>query len=198
VFIAQPQPSPDSNRIVEATAKEMGFEMNLTRAWAWRPDVYEAFAALRSQLTSRSKLSKRELAVMVCATASELGDSYCALAWGNTLTKEASPSVAAAVIAGQTDSSMTARDRALATWARKVVANPNATTAGDVIALREAGFTDLEVFEATAFVAFRLAFSSVNDALGVKPDRQLRERLPSEVASAVTFGRGDGPAWLER
>lgn len=189
MFIAQPEPSPDSNRIIDGTAKEMGFEMNLTKAWAWRPDVYDAFAALRSQLTSKSNLSKRDQAVIVCATASALGDSYCALAWGNTLCKEADPSVAEAVISGRAAASMTPRDQALAAWARKVAANPNGTTPNDVNALREAGLSEREIFEVTAFAAFRLAFSTVNDALGVEPDSPLRERLPPEVARAVAFGR---------
>jgi alkylhydroperoxidase/carboxymuconolactone decarboxylase family protein YurZ len=32
---------------------------------------------------------------------------------------------------------------------------------------------DEEIFDATVFVAFRLAFSTVNDALGARPDLQL-------------------------
>ena len=60
--------------------------MSLTRARAWRPDVYDAFAGLRARLMSNSTLSKRDLAVLVCATAAELGDSYCSLAWGSWLT----------------------------------------------------------------------------------------------------------------
>jgi len=189
MFIAQPQPSPESARIIEGTARDMGFEMNLTKAWAWRPDVFEAFVALRNGLTSKSSLSKRELAVIVCATAAELGDAYCALAWGHTLSQQAGPAVAAAVIARAVEPTMTPRDRALATWARQVVADPNGTTPDDVQALRQAGLSELDIFEATAFIAFRLAFASVNDALGVQPDRQLKERLAPEVASAIDFGR---------
>jgi len=83
-----------------------------------------------------STLSRRELAVLVCATASALRDSYCSLAWGKTLAKEASAS-AAAVIADTPDASLTARDRAPAAWARKVVSDPNAiVTFGRVAADR--------------------------------------------------------------
>ena len=39
------------------------------------------------------------------------------------------------------------------------------------------------------FIAFRLAFSTVNDALGVQPDWELGESVPKEVGAAVTFGR---------
>jgi hypothetical protein len=39
------------------------------------------------------------------------------------------------------------------------------------------------------FVALRLAFSTVNDALGVQPDAALRTTLPSAILDAVTTGR---------
>jgi uncharacterized peroxidase-related enzyme len=189
MFIKAPAASADSDRMFAASAQSMGFVMNLTKAWAWRPDVFDAFAALRNQLTSKSTLTKRDQAVIVCATASELGDSYCSLAWGKTLAAEASPQVAAAVIGGGDDPALAPRDRALARWARKVVADPNGTTADEVESLRACGFTDREIFEATTFIAFRLAFSTVNDALGVHPDLQLAESVDAKVRAAVTFGR---------
>ncbi|MBV8037115.1 MAG: hypothetical protein JOY88_18895 [Pelomonas sp.] len=163
--------------------------MNLTKAWAWRPDVFDGFAALRSELTSQSTLSKRELTLLVCATASELGDAYCALAWGRTLAQSTSEDVAAAVISDLPSLELGERDQALTSWARKVVRDPNATTAADVQSLRDSGLSEREIFEATLFVAFRLAFSTVNDALGVKPDRELVELVPKHVRAAIDFGR---------
>ena len=62
----------------------------------------------------------------------------------------------------------------------------------DVNALRAAGFTEKEIVEATVFIAFRLAFSTVNDALGVAPDWQLAKSVPNEVSAAVSFGRPAG------
>ena len=189
MFIAPPEDSDDTARIYKASKESQGFVMNLTRAWAWRPDVFEAFAALRAQLTAKSSLSRREQAVMVCAMAAELGDSYCAMAWGKVLAQEADPASAAALIGNASADRLTARDQALAAWARKLVADPNGTSKRDVDALRAAGLSEKEIVEATVFIGFRLAFSTVNDALGAKPDRQLVDSLPPEVAAAVTFGR---------
>ena len=189
MFIAAPEDSADTLRLYKSSADSQGFVMNLTRAWAWRPDVFEEFAALRSRLTTKSSLSKREQAVIVCATAAKLRDSYCSLAWGKTLAAEAGADLAAAVIGSTTHAGLSARDQALAEWARKVVANPNGTSSQDVSALQAAGFTEREIFESTVFIAFRLAFSTVNDALGVRPDWELAEAVPKEVGAAVTFGR---------
>jgi hypothetical protein len=59
--------------------------------------------------------------------------------------------------------------------------------------LREVGLGEREIFEATAFVAFRLAFSTVNDALGAAPDKQLADAAPPTVRAAVDFGRAPSP-----
>jgi uncharacterized peroxidase-related enzyme len=189
MFLLAPESSEAVERFYKSSADAQGFLMNLMAAWAWRPDVFESFAALRDQLTSNSALSKRDQAVLVCATASQLQDSYCSLAWGKKLSAEAGAASAAAVLAGGEGVGLTARDRALADWARKVVANPNSTTPDDVQALRATGLDDRAIFEATAFIAFRLAFSTVNDALGAAPDWQLVHAAPQEVSAAVTYGR---------
>ena len=194
MFITQREDCADTEKVYQASAASQGFVMNLVRAWAWRPDVFDGFAALRNQLVTQTALSKRELAILVCAAVSELGDAYCSLAWGRTLAQEASAAIAAAVIGNVASAGLSERDLALAAWARKVVRDPNATTAADIQALRAAGLGEREIFEATVFVALRQAFSTVNDALGVRPDRQLAEQVPAEVREAVRFGRAPANA----
>jgi hypothetical protein len=70
-----------------------------------------------------------------------------------------------------------------------VAEDPNGTTAEQVEALREGGFDDRQIFGLTLFVALRVAFSTVNDALGATPDPELLERTPEQLGEAVTFGR---------
>jgi uncharacterized peroxidase-related enzyme len=189
MFLSSPPESEAVARVYRSSLDSQGFVMNLTRAWAWRPDIFDGFAALRSQLTNNSSLSKRELAVIVCATAAGLGDSYCALAWGKMLAEASNPESAAAVLQASTTDELSSRERALSDWARKVVTNPNGTTAEDIAKLRATGFAEQEIAEATIFVAFRIAFSTVNDALGACPDWELVDAAPREVVTAVTFGR---------
>jgi uncharacterized peroxidase-related enzyme len=189
MYISPAPMNADVRRIQADGVASQGFLMNLTHVWAWRPEVFEGFAALRSQLTGNSTLTKRELAVIVSATASALGDSYCSLAWGTMLAKQSQPNVAAAVLRGNDDPELAPRDRALAAWARKVAKDPVGATAADVQALRDAGFAEREIVEATMLVAFRIAFSTVNNALGAHPDPELASSAPAEVARAVSFGR---------
>jgi alkylhydroperoxidase family enzyme len=87
------------------------------------------------------------------------------------------------------DAELDPSEKALAQWARQVTRDPNAIDAADVQALRDAGFDDTQIFEITVFVAMRLAFSTVNDALGALPDVELGAEVAEEVKTAVTFGR---------
>lgn len=189
MFLSMPVPTEASAALFARDVAEDGYIGNLTHLWAWRPDVQEAFTKARSTLMEKSTLSMRERAVLVCATAAAVGDSYCALAWGTRLASLTDSATAAAVLKRGASPALTARDTELAQWAAKVVDEPNATTAGDIERLRAVGLSDEEIFNATVFVAFRLAFATVNDALGAHPDHQLAADAPAAVREAVLYGR---------
>jgi uncharacterized peroxidase-related enzyme len=196
MFLSTPSPSEASSAHYARDIADDGYVSNLTRLWAWRPDVFDAFLNARTLLTEKATFSLRERAILVCATAANVGDSYCALAWGTTLASETDPTTAAEVLQRKEATALTARERALATWAGQVARDPNAITAEDVDRLRGAGIADEEIFNATVFVAFRLAFSTVNDALGACPDGPLAAGAPAAVRDAVSYGRtvADAPA----
>lgn len=189
MFLELPPDDEATAALYAADAESDGYVMNLTRLWAWRPDICNGFVDLRRALVSQSTLSERERAVIVCASVATLGDSYCALAWGRNLAEAADAGIASAVLRAEDDARLTAREKALAQWSRKVVRSPNATSEADVERLRAAGLGDREIFEATALVAFRVAFSTVNDALGARPDHALAQAAPAEVRAAISFGR---------
>ncbi|TDC38681.1 hypothetical protein E1211_06480 [Micromonospora sp. 15K316] len=187
-FLADPPQSPAVTAAYEADVASDGYVNTLTRAWSWRPDVLASFQDLRGDLLAESGLSAREVAVMVAATAAARGDAYCALAWGSRLAELSDEVTAARVLRG-VDSDLSDREAALAGWSRQVVRDPNATTEADLDRLRDSGLDDQEIFEATTWIAFRLAFSTIDDALGARPDTQLAERAPRLVREAVTYGR---------
>jgi len=187
-FLEEPPISPEAQALYDEDVKESGYVWNVSQLWAYQPDTMERLFQLMSQAFKPSGLDFRQRGILVAAAASTLGDSYCSLAWGGKLSGAANPSLAAAVLNG-TDVGLTAQERAIASWARKVVKDPNSTTAGDVEDLRDTGLTDRQIFAITAFVALRVAFSTINDALGAKPDTQLVESLPAAVTQSVTYGR---------
>jgi uncharacterized peroxidase-related enzyme len=188
-FLAAPPETPETRRLFDDDLSGMGYVMNSSRLWAHQPAALSALSGLLEETTRAGSLSFRQRAVLVTSAAAALGDSYCSLAWGTKLAAAARPDVAAAVIDGRTDG-LEDDEKALATWARQVVRDPNGITNDEVEALRKAGFDDGQIFAITAYVALRLAFATVNDALGALPDNELSAGVPREVRSAVTFGRG--------
>jgi len=187
-FVDLPPPSPEADRLCADDVAGRGFVMNISYLWGHQPALHDALAGVIGLSSEAASLSLRERAVLVSACASTLGDAYCSLAWGSRLAGEAGPDVAAAVIRGE-DTGLTPAEQALAAWARRVVQAPNATTVAHVDELRAAGYDDGQIVAITLFVALRLAFAAVNDALGAQPDAELAAAAPPPVRDAVTFGR---------
>jgi uncharacterized peroxidase-related enzyme len=187
-FLDVPEATAEAQRMFDEDTAELGYVMNVSRLWAYQPATVTGLFTLLTQVNSRDRLSLRQRSILVTACASALGDSYCSLAWGSKLAKASDPQTAARVLGG-VDDGLSTGERAMAAWARKVARDPNATTAADVQELRDAGFTDSQIFTITVFVALRLAFSTVNDALGLRPDSALRSTAPAILRDAVTFGR---------
>jgi alkylhydroperoxidase family enzyme len=187
-FLRAPDATPAVDRLYAHDLAEMGYVMNLSRAWAHLPPAHEGLVALLGQAAAAAGLTFRQRGVLVSAAASTMGDPHCSLAWGGRLAGEVGEEVAARVLRGD-DSGLSEPEQALASWARSLAVDPNGTDSGDVQALRDAGYDDAQIFAITLYVALRIAFSTVNDALGARPDRELGRTVPALVREAVIFGR---------
>ncbi|MGI5175390.1 carboxymuconolactone decarboxylase family protein [Dactylosporangium sp. CA-152071] len=187
-FLATPEPTAEAQRLFDDDVAELGYVMNNSRLWAYQPETLSGLFELLRNANAGDRLSLRQRGILVTACASAFGDSYCALAWGGKLAGLSEPETAAGVLTGS-DAGLSSEERAMAGWARKVARDPNGTTEADVQVLRDAGFSDPQIFTMTVFVALRLAFSTVNDALGARPDQALHASAPAAVRDAVTFGR---------
>ncbi|QGG97017.1 hypothetical protein GH723_07430 [Actinomarinicola tropica] len=161
-----------------------GYVMELTRVWAHDPALQPRLGDLLGGATETAGLSLRQRAVLVTATASTIRDPYCGLAWGRRLADETSADVAAGLLRGD-DAALDPADQALARWARRAAGRPHETTAADVDDLRQAGFDDAQILGITVYVAGRIAFSTVNAALGARPDPELLAAAPPQVRDAV-------------
>jgi uncharacterized peroxidase-related enzyme len=187
-FLQEPPTSEEARSLYDEDMADDGYVWNGTRLWAHQPATLNRLFELMSQAFAPSGLDFRQRGILVIAAASTLGDSYCSLAWGGKLSSISGAGVAVDVLNGS-DSGLTDQEKAMAAWARKVIRDPNATTPADIQALRDCGLDDGQIFAITAFVALRLAYSTINDALGAQPDPQLLRSLPPIVRDAVTFGR---------
>lgn len=192
-FLELPAVTPEAQALFDEDVAEDGYVMNVSRLWAYNVPLVNNLFGLMGQAIADQELTFRHRGILVAACASTLGDSYCSLAWGSKLAGASDSDTAAAVISGS-DEGLGDDERALASWARKVVRDPNQTMIQDIDALRSVGFSDAQIFAITAFVALRLAFSTVNDALGVGPDPELRAAAPRPLVEAIRFGRSPEPS----
>jgi alkylhydroperoxidase family enzyme len=186
-FLEEPASSDEAQRMFGEDLAELGYVMNFSRLWAYRPDLLDRLFALLGA-TAAGRLDLRARSILVTACASAFGDSYCSLSYGGKLARQAGAEVAAAVLA-EDDQGLDPAEQCLAAWARAIARDPNATRPDQVAALREAGYGDADIFAMTVFIALRIALATVNDALGLHPDAELADGLPPAVRAAVTFGR---------
>jgi uncharacterized peroxidase-related enzyme len=191
-FLGQPPMTPQTQALYDEDVADSGYVWNVSRLWAYQPETVQRLFELMSLAFTPSGLAFRQRGILVTAAASTLGDSYCSMAWGGKLAGATDADLAAGVLKGH-DGELSEQEGAMAAWARKIVKDPNATTPADIEALRDAGLNDEQIFAITAFVALRLAFSTINDSLGAQPDPQLVESLPTEVVDAVIYGRPASP-----
>ncbi|GAA4160010.1 hypothetical protein GCM10022251_37310 [Phytohabitans flavus] len=187
-FLARPEPTPRAKDHFDEDIVQFGHIMNASRLWAYQPAAFDGIVELLRQTSVEHGITTRQRGILVTACASALGDSYCAISWGTKLARTADAQTASAVLRGD-DTGLTAPEHALAAWARKVVRGPSHTTPADIQDLRDNGFTDAQIFAITVFVSIRIAYSTVNDALGAQPDAFFHTLAPAPVRDAVTFGR---------
>jgi len=191
-FLDTPSETADARRLFDSDVDEIGYVMNATRLWAYQPVVLEGLFGLMKDASIAADLTVRQRGILVAAMASTLRDSYCSLSWGSKLAGRADAAVAAGVLRGD-DDGLTPAEHAMAEWARTITNDPGRASQADIESLRATGFSDRQIFAITTFVALRIAFSTVNGALGALPDASLRTSVPTEVIGAVPYGRPIAP-----
>jgi alkylhydroperoxidase family enzyme len=155
---------------------------NHERAFEPRPDVLAAWLQLNGAIKASSDLRRYELATL--AAARRLRSTYCALAHGKVLAEQFYDFDTVARLPEGLD----AADRAVMTFAEKVVDDATSITDADRTELKAHGLSDDEVFDVALAAAARCFFSKTLDALGVQPDADYAE-LPSRFVEASTVGR---------
>ena len=87
--------------------------------------------------------------------------------------------LAQAVVADYTTAKLAPRERVLLDWAVKLTRSPERMTREDLAPLREAGFSDRAILDATHIVGFFNHINRLADALGV----DLEPEMPPDPRS---------------
>ena len=158
---------------------------NFERAFAERPEVYEAWVGLNGAIKAGMDLRRYELATL--AAARRLRSSYCCLAHGKVLLEQFREPVRE--IALDHRSRRPRRDRR-----RRHGSRGEGRRRRDVdrrrrpAALRDLGLSETEIMDVVLAAAARCFFSKTLDALGVRADASYHE-LDPELRDALVVGR---------
>jgi uncharacterized peroxidase-related enzyme len=170
-----------------ADRKSWGYLPNLATTFGLRPEVYQAWRQLNGAIKANMDPRRYELATVAAAVA--LRSSYCALAHGRVLAKELMSDKEVIDLVADPDSAALAPvDRAVISLARKIVEGAADVSERDIVALRDCGLSDNEIFDVVLAAAARCFFSKTLDATGTTPDAAF-EQLAPQLRDALTVGR---------
>lgn len=190
-FLEEPAPSAGHEMLYAEDLADDGYLWDLTQAWAHRPDTNEQLMGLFASTAEAAGLTPRDKAVIAISQAAAVRNSSCAISSTKRRTDWAAPKAAIAALTADGEP-LSEREQALAAWARTVARFPSNSTPQDVQRLRNAGFKEPQIVALTVYAGLRTAVSSINSALGARPDMALAETLDPAVRAVITWGRAPG------
>ena len=164
-------PADLQERILEVQAKT-GFIPNVFLVLAHRPDEFRAFFAYYDALMLRdSGLSKAEREMIVVATSAANGCPYCVVAHGAVLRIFAkNPILADQLAVNYRHADVTPRQRAMLDFAVKITSDSHRIEESDREILRDAGFTDRDIWDIAAVTGFFNMTNRIASAVGMQPN----------------------------
>lgn len=174
-------PADIRDRIV-AVQEKSGFVPNVFLTLAHRPDEFRAFFAYHDALMEKEGgLTKAEREMIVVATSGANGCLYCVVAHGAILRIRAkNPRVADQVAVNHSKAEITPRQKAMLDFAMKVATESRAIGDADFAVLREAGFSDADIWDIGAVAAFFALSNRMANLTAMRPNDEfyLLGRIP--------------------
>jgi len=178
--------------LMAADRQSWGYLPNLANTFGIRPEVYQAWRQLNGAI--RATMDPRRYELTTVAAAVALRSSYCSLAHGRVLAQEfLSQQEVIGLVADPDSPALAPVDRAVISLARKIVRGAADVSEEDIVALRDCGLSDEEIFDVVLAAAARCFFSKTLDATGTSPDAAFSQ-LPPSLRDALTVGRPIDPA----
>ncbi|HSC23024.1 MAG TPA: peroxidase-related enzyme [Casimicrobiaceae bacterium] len=178
---------PDDIRArIEAVQEKAGFVPNVFVTLAHRPDEFRAFFAYHDALMLKEGgLTKAEREMIVVATSGANDCLYCVVAHGAILRIYAkNPLVADQVAVNYRKADITPRQQAMLAFAMKIALNSAAVDDADFAALREAAFSDEDIWDIGAIAAFFALSNRMANLISMRPNDEFYAmgRAPRDAA----------------
>ena len=166
-------PSDISGRI-SAIYEKSGFIPNVFVRLATRPDEFRAFFSYHDALMEKeSGLSKSDREMIVVVTSARNNCLYCVIAHGAILRiRSKNKMLADQVAINHKSADITPKQRAMLDFALKVLENSHMVSQQDSDLLKEVGFSDDDIWDIVAIVAFFGMSNRLANALAIEPNEE--------------------------
>ena len=154
--------------------EKIGFVPNVLRAYAHDNQKLEAFAALYNDLMlAPSGLSKLEREMIAVVVSSQNRCYYCLTAHGAAVRQlSGDPVLAEMLVQNYRAAELPPRHRAMLDFAVKLTDAPWSVEEPDRARLREAGFSDRDVWDVAAVASFFSMSNRMASAVDMRPNRE--------------------------
>ena len=165
--------------------EKLGFVPNVLTAHAFSSEKLRAFREYYDELMlADSGLSKLEREMIAVVVSSANHCLYCLVAHGAAVRKlSGDPLLGEVLVMNYREADVTPRQKAMLDFAWKVTTRPTETGDGDRARLREAGFSEREIFDIAVVAGFFNFSNRLAMATGMNPNPQYhqmaREPAPS-------------------
>ncbi|WP_225870761.1 peroxidase-related enzyme [Halosegnis rubeus] len=171
----------DVRERIETETEEAGFTPNVFSAFAYKPSHFRAFFEYHDAIIDDAAIERAEIEMLI-VTVSGINDClYCVVAHGALLRiYSGRPKLADQLATNHRSADLTERRRAMLDFAELLTESPGDVDDAAVAALREAGFSDEQVWD----IATVVAYYNLSNRLATVADMRPNEEF-------YTLGRGE-------
>jgi uncharacterized peroxidase-related enzyme len=164
--------TPAMQAYFDKSTEKLGFIPNVLKAYAFDMAKLEAFVAMYNDLMlAPSGLSKLEREMIAVAVSSHNRCYYCLVAHGAAVRSLADdPVLGELMVMNYRAARLDRRQRAMLDFAVKLTAKPWEIEEADRNALREAGFTDRDIWDIAAVAGFFNMSNRIASATDMRPN----------------------------
>lgn len=166
-------PLPDATRkYFDICAEKLGLVPNVLKAYAFDIEKLNAFTAIYNNLMlSESGLSKLEREMIAVAVSSLNRCWYCQVAHGAAVRElSGDPLLGEALVMNWRVAALSAKQRAMLEFAEKLTLASAKVEEADRQALRDAGFTDRDIWDIASVTGFFNMTNRVASATAMEPN----------------------------
>jgi uncharacterized peroxidase-related enzyme len=154
--------------------EKLGFVPNVLMAYAWHGTKFAAFTAMYNDLMlGDSGLTKLEREMIAVTVSSANHCHYCLVAHGAAVRAlSGNPALGEQLASNYRSATLEPRQRAMLDFAWKLTREPDAIDEPDREALRQAGWSDREIWDIAAVAAFFNMTNRMSASTDMRPNHE--------------------------